>query len=123
MKNRVIRVCEVLKRELSSYITREIQFEGTLITVNEVDMTPDLKQAHIYISALGKQANKAKILSQLDDHRIAMQAELSRRVALKNTPHLYFYFDESIARGTRVIQLMDDLGLEHSPLPEEEEEQ
>ena len=55
MKHRLLRVNELLKRELSSIITREISFDGALVTLNQVDVTPDLKHAHAYISVLGKE--------------------------------------------------------------------
>ena len=47
MKHRLLRVNELLKRELSTIITREITFAGVLVTVNQVDVTPDLKHAHL----------------------------------------------------------------------------
>ena len=56
MKHRLLRVNELLKRELSSIITREITFDGALVTLNQVDVTPDLKHAHAYVSVLGKKA-------------------------------------------------------------------
>ncbi len=47
MKHRLLRVNELLKRELSGIITRELNFEGALVTLNQVDVTPDLKHAHV----------------------------------------------------------------------------
>ena len=54
MKHRLLRVNELLKRELSSLIAREITFENALVTINQVDVTPDLKSAHVYVSILGE---------------------------------------------------------------------
>ena len=59
MKHRLLRVNELLKRELSTIITREITFDGVLVTVNQVDVTPDLKHAHAYVSVLGKEGQAA----------------------------------------------------------------
>ena len=57
MKHRLLRVNELLKRELSSLIAREITFEGALVTVNQVDVTPDLKiGARLTSAFLGKGA-------------------------------------------------------------------
>ena len=53
MKHRIERVCEVLKRELGQIILRELTFPTPLVTISGVDITPDLKQAHVYVSALG----------------------------------------------------------------------
>ena len=58
MKHRLLRVNELLKRELSTIITREMTFENVLVTVNQVDVTPDLKSAHVYVSVLGSEGRK-----------------------------------------------------------------
>ena len=121
MKNRLVRVCEVLKREIGVIIRRELEFENTLVTVSDVDITPDLKQAHIFISALGSPAGRRKAMEALENHRVMFQTELSRRVQMKHTPHLNFRLDEAIERGTRVIDIMDELGLKEE-LPNDENE-
>jgi ribosome-binding factor A len=121
MKNRLVRVCEVLKREIGVIIRRELEFENTLVTVSDVDITPDLKQAHIFISALGSPAGRRKAMEALENHRVMFQTELSRRVQMKHTPHLNFRLDDAIERGTRVIDIMDELGLKEE-LPNEENE-
>ena len=121
MKNRLVRVCEVLKREIGVIIRRELEFENTLVTVSDVDITPDLKQAHIFISALGTPAGRRKAMEALENHRVMFQTELSRRVQMKHTPHLNFRLDEAIERGTRVIDIMDELGLKEE-LPNDENE-
>jgi ribosome-binding factor A len=111
MKHRLQRVCELLKRELGSIMVREVQFSSPLVTVSGVDITPDLKQAHIFISALGSTAQKREAIATLEHHRVMLQNEVSKRVILKNTPHFHFRLDESIERGSRVITIMDELGL------------
>ncbi|MCX6962090.1 MAG: 30S ribosome-binding factor RbfA [Verrucomicrobia bacterium] len=121
MKNRLVRVCEVLKREIGVIIRRELEFENTLVTVSDVDITPDLKQAHIFISALGTPAGRRKAMEALENHRVMFQTELSRRVQMKHTPHLNFRLDDAIERGTRVIDIMDELGLKEE-LPNDENE-
>jgi len=53
MKHRMLRVNELLKRELSGIIAREVTFEGALVTINQVDVTADLKNADVFVSVLG----------------------------------------------------------------------
>jgi ribosome-binding factor A len=101
----------VLKRELGVIILREIRFGSTLVTINAVDITPDLKQAHVFVSALGTAGQKRRVLESLEQNRTLLQAELAKRVVLKHTPHLHFQIDESIERGTRVLGILDELGL------------
>ena len=108
MKHRQLRVNEVVKRELSSMIAREINFEGALVSINAVDVSPDLKSAHVFVSTLGAN-NKDSVINKLEAYRPALQAELSRHVVLKYTPHLIFHLDESIKRGARVLEILDNL--------------
>jgi ribosome-binding factor A len=107
MKHRLLRVNEVLKRELSAIIVREIVFEKALVTINQVDVTSDLKNAHVFVSVLG--GNGTSVIEQLEAHRAALQSALAKHVVLKYTPHLVFHLDDSIARGTRVIEIMQQI--------------
>jgi ribosome-binding factor A len=108
MKHRLLRVNEIVKRELSGIIGREVSFDSALVTVNQVDVTPDLKSAHVFVSVLGSESGD-NVLTKLEAHRIPFQAELAKRVVLKYTPHLVFHLDNSIERGTRVIKIMQEL--------------
>ncbi len=108
MKHRQLRVNEVLKRELSIIVAREVTFEGALVTINHIDVTADLKNAHVFVSVLGP-AGGASVINKLETHRPALQAELARRVVLKYTPHLVFHLDDSIERGTRVIEILQEI--------------
>ena len=114
MKHRIERVCEVLKRELGRVILRELTFSTPLVTVSGVEITPDLKQAHVYVSALGNDAQRQNVLTVLEQNRGMLQAQVSKRVVLKHTPHLNFKLDDSIERGSRVINILDDLGLDEA---------
>lgn len=119
MKNRLVRVCELLKRELGSIILRDLRFSSPLVSVSGVDVTPDLKNAHVFVTAYGTESQRRDAIATMENHRTALQSELAKRVVLKNTPYLHFKLDESIERGTRVIHLMDELGLNELP-PEED---
>jgi ribosome-binding factor A len=110
MKHRLERVNEVLKRELSEIISREINFAAqVLVTIPAVIVTPDLRQCNVFVSVIGQEPQKARVMEQLEEHRTTMQRELSKRVVLKYTPHLYFKLDDSIERGSRVLKIIQDL--------------
>ncbi len=108
MKHRLLRVNEVVKRELSMIITRDLTFENALVTVNDVDVTPDLKNAHVFVSVLGK-GNAKDVIEKLEANRVQLQAELSKHVVLKYTPHLNFHLDDSIERGARVFKILQEI--------------
>jgi ribosome-binding factor A len=97
-----------MKRELSALLVREMTFENLLVTVNQVDVTPDLKSAHVYVSVLGSEGRK-DVLPKLEANRAALQADLSKHVVLKYTPHLVFHLDDSIERGARVLEILQEI--------------
>ena len=109
MKLRLLRVCELIKRELGIIVGRDIRFEAPLVSVRAVDITPDLKNAHVFISAIGTKWQKDQALQVLNHHRQHLQHELAKRVILKYTPHLHFQLDESIERGTHILNLLDEI--------------
>ncbi|HWY39388.1 MAG TPA: 30S ribosome-binding factor RbfA [Chthoniobacterales bacterium] len=108
MKHRMLRVNEVVKRELSGILAREISFDGALVTINHVKVTSDLKNAHVFVSVLGSEKAE-NVMTRLEEHRVAFQSELARRVTMKFTPHLLFHLDESIARGSRVVEILQQI--------------
>ena len=116
MKHRLLRVNEVVKRELSLMLTRDLTFDGALVTVSQVDVTPDLKNAHVYVSVLGSH-DRPLVMEKLELNRTVLQTELAKKVVLKYTPHLVFHLDDSIERGARVFQLLQEID---PPEPEPE---
>ena len=107
----MLRINEVVKRELSGIIAREISFAGALVSINHVDVTSDLKNAHVFVSVLG--SDSGGVLSKLASHRATLQAELARHVTMKYTPHLIFHLDDSIERGARVIEILQEIETPH----------
>ena len=116
MSQRTRRVSEIMHRELSTIIQRELTFPVPLVTVSAVDVTPDLKNAHVYVSIIGEKNKQETVLDILEKNRGFLQSEMSKRVIIKNTPRLYFHFDVGVERGSRVINILDELGL-NGPLP------
>lgn len=107
-KHRLLRVNELVRRQLSMIITRDMRFDDVLVTVNQVDVTPDLKNAHVFVSVLGKGSAKG-VIAQLDANRAILQAEMAKDVVLKYTPHLTFHLDDSIERGDRVFKILREI--------------
>jgi ribosome-binding factor A len=112
MKHRMLRINEVVKRELSGIIAREMSFGGALVSINHVNVTSDLKNAHVFVSVLGSDIRDS-VLDKLASHRATLQAELARHVTMKYTPHLIFHLDDSIQRGARVIEILQEIETPH----------
>jgi ribosome-binding factor A len=114
------RVRELLKREIGEAIRREFHVnEAGLISVNDVDVAGDLKSAVVFISIFGNPAQQKRGLQLLTDNRVRIQGLVARSVVLKYTPTLKFIFDDSIVRGNRVLQIIEEL--EKTPTPGKDE--
>src|SRR5579864_8544186 len=104
------RVRELLKREIGEAIRREFHVnEAGLISVNDVDVAGDLKSAVVFISIFGNPAQQKRGMQLLTDCRVRIQGLVARAVVLKYTPTLKFVFDDSIVRGNRVLQIIEEL--------------
>ena len=107
---RLQRVRELLKREIGEAIRREFHVsECGLISVNDVDVAGDLKSATVFISILGNPDQQKRGFQMLNDHRVRIQGLVARAIVLKYTPKLKFAFDDSIVRGNRVLQIIEEL--------------
>jgi len=104
------RVRELLKRALGEAIRREFNVSDVgLITVNDLDVAGDLKSAVVFISILGNAGQQKHGLEVLEQNRIRLQGLVAKSVVLKFTPTLKFVVDDSIVRGNRVLQILDEL--------------
>jgi ribosome-binding factor A len=107
---RLERVRELLKREIGETIRREFDVSQVgLITVNDVDVAGDLHSALVFISILGNADQQKRGFEALARHRKRIQGLVGRAVVLKYTPTLKFLMDDSVVRGNRVLQIIDDL--------------
>lgn len=104
------RVRELLKRAIGEAIRREFNVsEAGLISVNDVDCTGDLKSAVVFISILGSVDQQKRGLALLTEHRARLQGLVAKSVILRYTPTLRFVIDDSIVRGNRVMQIIEEL--------------
>jgi ribosome-binding factor A len=69
----------------------------------------DLKSAVVFISILGNAGQQKHGLEVLEQSRIRLQGLVAKAVILKFTPTLKFIVDDSIVRGNRVLQILDEL--------------
>jgi ribosome-binding factor A len=108
--HRLQRVRELLKREIGTVIRREIPVhEAGLVSVNDVEVAGDLRSALVFISVLGNPDQQKRGLAMLEEQRGRIQDLVARSVVLKYFPVLRFVPDDSIVRGNRVLQIMDEL--------------
>ena len=115
---RLERVRELLKRQIGEVIRRELPLsEVGMLTVNAVDVAKDLQSASVFIGFVGTEVQKKRAVELLQKERKRIQGLVGRAVVLKYTPLLRFVMDDSIPRGNRVLQILDEI--ERTTLPHE----
>lgn len=114
MSRRTERVNELLRTELSKLIQRNVKdpriAEG-LTSITEVQVAPDLRNAVVYISHLGRPEERDDVLAGLARASHFLQAELRHRLAMRAVPGLHFRFDPSIERGARLASLINEVAV------------
>ena len=111
---RIIRVNELLKREISTDIIRlfaNSHFDTGATTVTRVETAPDLRDAVVHISIFGHEEERMKMIRFLNKHRKDIQARMSKNVTIKYTPRLNFKLDTSIEAGDRVLGILSELDI------------
>lgn len=100
-----------VQKELSKVISQEIKDPriDPLTSVIEVDVTPDLKQAKVFVSVYGDEEKKKATLEGLRSATPFIRKHLASTINLRNTPELIFLIDESIEYGVNMSKLIDDV--------------
>lgn len=100
-----------VQRELSKVISQEMKDPriDPMTSVLAVEVTPDLKQAKVYVSVLGSDERKQSTLEGLKSATPFIRKHLASTINLRNTPELKFYMDESIEYGVSMSKLIDDV--------------
>jgi len=108
---RQLRVGEVIRRALSEILTRGDHHATGLmevsITVSEVRVSPDLRQATVFVLPLGGRDAKAA-LAALDQAHGELRHQVARRVKLKYAPELHFVIDDSFDRVDETRRILSD---------------
>jgi len=104
-----------MKHEIAEILNKDFEFGGALVTIHEVDLTPDLKRAHVYIGIIGREDYQADAMRKLQKSAHAISQKLSKRVILKNTPALIFKHDDSVERGVRVLGIIEQIDAQVAP--------
>lgn len=100
------RVGQLLKRELAVLLQRDFPTpKGVMVTVSAVDVSPDLRNAKVYITVLGS-GNIEDILNRLGSDSGKIRYALAQRVKLRVIPKLDFVHDFSLEQGNRMDALL-----------------
>lgn len=103
---RIDKINEEVRVRLSELLrsVKDPRLGDALISITRADVTPDLKQAKIYVSVLGGDVNE--VVKGLKSASGFLRRELAHSIELRATPELLFVRDDSITRGTQVLDLL-----------------
>jgi len=106
---RAQRIADQIQRELAELVRLELRDPRVkLITITGVDVTRDYAHAKVYFTLLGTGADVEACLEGLRHSAGFLRSALSHRLSTHSVPALAFVHDESVERGMRLSQLIDD---------------
>jgi len=109
MSNRLIRVNELLQREISAFLHSRYSSESVAITITGVQITGDLREAKIYYSVLGKEADATRAGKWLREKRGEIRETVAKNVVIRHVPLLTFVHDNHAPRTLRVEELLGQI--------------
>ena len=117
------RVGDQIRQELSELLARgEVHDPGIgFITVTRVEVTPDLQIARAYYTCLGDDKAKRESKRALERAAPFLRRQLGRRLRLRRTPELQFFYDESIERHDRIERILQEIQAERTATAADDE--
>ena len=109
---RQLKVGEELRHLISNALLRssfyDEHIENNNITITEVNVSPDLKNAKVYVMPLGGE-NKADVLNSLDKAAGRLKKIISSNISLRQTPKLTFKIDETFEYAKKINDILDKI--------------
>ena len=117
MAHRIERVNSLIRQEISELLLQEVKdprLGNNFVTVTGVTTSSDLKHSKVFVSSIGTEDEKRNVLSALASASSFLRRELSRRLKLRYTPELVFQWDDSLEKGDRILNLIDEVSREET---------
>jgi ribosome-binding factor A len=110
-ENRIRRVAEQMKKDISIIIASEIKDPRVagLTSITDVELSKDLRYASIYVSIFGSEAEKEETLQTLIRASGFIRSEIGRRIRLRYIPEINFYMDNSLEYGAHIERVIRSL--------------
>ena len=112
MSQRITRINKLLRREVSDQMRRYYRSDTAAITISDVDCSPDLRNARIYYSVLGDDADIEKTYKLFRKIGKDIRQRVSKEITLKYFPRFDYIYDPSLERGAEINEILDQLDQE-----------
>jgi len=104
------RVSDLIQEELAELLQRQVHDPRlSQVSITGVETSPDLRQARVYFSVLGDEAAVREVTLVLERASGYLRRELAPRLQLRYMPELSFRFDNSLATGSRIEELLHQI--------------
>lgn len=111
MTQRTDRIDELFRQEIGQILAREVADPRIgFVTVTDVETDPDLRHARLWVSVIGQRAERDETVAALNRAMSFVRRELGTRLRLKRIPEFHVRLDDTAERGTRVLQLLHEIG-------------
>lgn len=115
MTRRTRQVGELLREELTDIIRKEMDDPRLgFWSITHVDVPPDLRSAHVYISVLGTDEERTATLSAMRSGARFIRRHLKPRLRMRQIPELEFRDDRSLEYAASIAETLHDLRTEGS---------
>ncbi len=105
---RAERVGDQIKHEIADILMRKIKDPRIgFVTVTDVELTADLKNAKVFVSCYG--GNAAATLAGLVSATPFIRSELGKRIRMKSVPEVLFRIDDTAERGAHIMELLREI--------------
>ncbi len=119
---RTDRVEELLKEEIARVIREEVKDPRVgFATIMDVDVSPDLGHARVFVSVMGEEEEKMSTIEALRRASGFIRARVGGDVTLKRMPELHFEIDRSLERAARIEELLERAEGEDEGAPGDDE--
>lgn len=106
-KLRIEKLQELIKQEMSKMLLKELKDPRIgFVTVTDVEMTGDLREAKIYVSVMGGEEQVKNSLEGLNSALGFVRREIGQRIRLRFTPEISFALDTSLDYGDHIQKLL-----------------
>lgn len=109
MSIKIDRIASNMVKEISYILAMEVKDQDIkFVTVTDVKVTNDLSFAKVYVTVLDEN-KKDSTLKALNDAKGFIRRELADRVDIRHIPELTFVYDESIAYGSKIEHIIEEI--------------
>lgn len=110
MAFRIERIEKIIERELASILFESAHNEKLkFVSVTKVSVTKDLSIATVYYTVLGNVGEIEATKKEVENAKGYLRSELAHRIDLRKTPDLRFKYDESLAYGNHITEILNNL--------------